>query len=314
MFTDLRLKIINFLKKYKYHIILFLIFWGILIVISQILTNTKNDVPFTTFEVYKPVIDNGQTMPEKWQDDIESIIDEYIGYCNRKEYEKAYNMISKPCRDKIYPDLDSFKAYVDYVFSSKRLYTIKNYSNRDNVYIYRLRIFEDIMATGLTYSSSFKYFEEKISFTEKDGKLSMGVKGYISEENQNGLYDDKYIKISIAKKYTSFDNEIYTVQFKNKTEYDIVISENGERGEIELITANGTINRAVDENWTSIHISPGDTVSIPISFTKFFDEGIKSTAIRFNNIRVLRSYSEDENLKQQELENAVDMYSAEVTL
>ena len=314
MLTDLRLKIRNFIKKNKWKIVLFFIAWAVLVVVSQMLLNSKNEVPITTYEPYEPIIENGQTTPEKWHNDIEDIIDEYIEHCNKKEYKEAYYMIGENCRKQIYPTLESFMAYVNYVFSQKRLYSIQNFSNQGNVYIYRVRIFEDIMATGLTDSDTFKYFEEKITFTEKDGKLIMGVKEYIGDESLNDGYDDQFIKIIISNKTMSYDCETYTIQFQNKTEYDIVIADDAAKAEIQLITSGGEVNRIINENWKTIHIPARSKISMNIYFTKFYDLGEKSTGIKFNNIRVLRSYSGDEELREKELEEAVQLYSVTIPL
>ena len=136
MFTDLRIKFNGFIRRNKWKLVLVVIGWTILIAISTVLTNLKVSVPITTYEPFKPIIENGQTMPDKWKETIENTISQYIEYCNNKEYEKAYNMISQSSRKQIYPTLNDFKAYVDYVFATKRIYAIQNYSNRDNVYIY----------------------------------------------------------------------------------------------------------------------------------------------------------------------------------
>ena len=127
MFTSFRLKARKFIKNNKWKVILVIIAWTVLIVVNQMFLNQKNEVPVTTYTPFEPIIENGETTPEDMQDPIENKIAEYIQYCNEKEYEKAYYMISEACRKKIYPTIDSFKAYVNYVFSSKRLYTIQNF-------------------------------------------------------------------------------------------------------------------------------------------------------------------------------------------
>ena len=314
MLTDLRLKINNFFRKYKWRIILFIIFWAVLMVLSQILQNTKNETPITTFSMFEPVIENGHTTPQKWEDEIEKTVEEYIGYCNEKEYEKAYNMINEDCKKNVYPTLDSFKGYVDYVFSQKRLYSLKNYSNTEETYLYRLRIFEDIMATGLTYSSAFRYFEEIISFTEKDGKLLLSLQEYIGSEELSSVYDDQYMRIMVTDKIVKYDSETYVLKLKNKTEYTIVISDQIAEGDILLVTKNGEIERTIDENWSTILLPAGVERTATITFPKFYDKDIESTGLKFNDIRVLRSYSDSEELKEQELENAVQIFSTTISV
>lgn len=309
MFTDLRIKIRKFIREHKFQVVLILVIWAILIAVSVILNNTQESTPITTYEPFTPIIDNGEKTPAKVGNKIEDIIDEYIGYCNNKEYEKAYNMISKECRESIYPTIEDFKAYVDYVFSGYRLYTIQNYSNRDNTYIYRIRIFEDIMSTGLTYSDTFKYFEEKLVFTEKDGILQMAVKDYIGSEKMDIMYEDQYVRISVTNKSMMYDTETYTIEIQNKTEYYIVVSDDIYQAEVVLQTENGSISRNIGEDWQAIYVMPRTKQSFNVSFNKFYDEAIESVEIRLGSIRILRSYSGEDSQKQQELENAISLYS-----
>ena len=46
-------------------------------------------------------------------------------------------------------------------------------------------------------------------------------------------------------------------------------------------------------------IHPRDTDTFKIRFTKFVDDGNTATRLIFNNIRVLESYSSDENAEEQ---------------
>lgn len=309
MFIDLRLKIRNFIKRNKWKVLLFFVAWAILITISAILNNWKNETPITTYTPYEPIIDNGETMPKKWQDDIEKIIDQYISYCNQKEYDKAYELISESSRKKVYPTIDDFKAYVDYVFNEKKVYSIQNYSNRGNIYIYRIRLFEDILATGLTYSDSLKYFEEKLIFTEKDGKLLLGVKEYIGDQEMDAIYEDEYMKITVTNKSIMYDSETYTVKIKNKTEHTIVLADDFSTKEIEIETKNGTKNMVTEGLQRPVYIPAETSRTCYLEFQNFYDEGYTATGIKFNSVRILRSYSGEEDKKEQELAEAVSLYS-----
>lgn len=314
MFTDFRLKFNNFIRRNKWKIIIAIIGWIILISISAVISNIKISMPIISYKPYEPIIDNGQTTPSKWQSTIENTIKEYIDYCNNKEYEKAYEMISPNARKMVYPTLQDFKMYVDYVFSQKRIYSIQNYSNRDNVYIYRVRISEDIMATGLTYTESFKYFEEKFTFTESNGKLIMGVKGYIADEELDTIYEDQYIRISVANKNTTYDEETYTIKIRNKTDYTIVISNDEYAQEIQLETERGTVVENKEETHREFYAGPRGNSIYYATFTKFYDEGIKSTGLKLNNIRVLRSYSGNTDSQEQNSNNEVELYSVTIPL
>ena len=314
MFTDMRIKIRNFVKRNKWKVLLVLIAWSIIIAINAIISNWEDNKPITTYTPYEPIIENGEETPKKWQDNIENIIDEYIGYCNNKEYEKAYEMISENCREYVYPTIEHFKAYVDYVFEYPKVYAIQNYSNRDKVYIYRIRLFEDILATGLTYSENLKYFEEKLVFTEKNGELLLAVKSYIGDEELDCLYEDQYMKITVTNRSLTYDEEIYTVKVQNKTEHTIVLADEITNGEISIETQKATNSMIIEDKWAPIYVQGQTSRTYKLAFRKFYDEGIKTKSINFNSVRILRSYSMEEAKKEQELEEAIALYSFKLPL
>ena len=112
------LKMRDFWRKNKPKIIIALLIWLVIIVINYILKNFKQEeLPKTTYEPHIAIMDNSE-VPEKLQDPIENLIDKYINYCNNKEYENAYTMISSNCRNALYPDIESFKKYIDSIFNT----------------------------------------------------------------------------------------------------------------------------------------------------------------------------------------------------
>ncbi len=309
MLTDIRIKILNFIRKYKFIIVIILVVWAVLIAINFMLTHMQTTLaPETGFTPYEPIIENGEKMPSKWQETIENKIAEYIKYCNQKEYEKAYNLISENAREKIYPTLQDFKTYVDYVFDTPKVYTIQNYSNRGNVYIYRIRIFDDILATGMNGQESFTYFEEKMAFIESNGKLNMSVKSYIGDEKQDAVYDDQYMRISVINKSMSYDETEYSLIIQNKTEYTLVFSNDRNIDEIALDTSDGYKGQTKEGKDSAVIVGPNATLAYRLTFNDFYDEANKVNGIVFKNVRVLRSYSGTEETKEKEIEEAISIF------
>lgn len=117
-FTDFRIKVMNFCKRNKKKIFIIIIIWLIIFIINQILKNRPKQLPApsTTYTPHVSVLDDEKEVPEKYQKPIENTIDTYFNYCNNGEYEKAYNMITKECREKNYPTLEQFTGYINEVF------------------------------------------------------------------------------------------------------------------------------------------------------------------------------------------------------
>ena len=90
MYTDLRIKVRDFFKRNKSKILIILIIWLIVIIINFILKYYKApQIPVTSYSPHTAIMDDS-TVPKKYQDEIENLINKYIQYCNNKEYEEAY--------------------------------------------------------------------------------------------------------------------------------------------------------------------------------------------------------------------------------
>ena len=128
-FIDIRLKIRRFIKNNRKKVMIIVIALAIIIAINYILKNMQQEEePKTTYEPNIAVMDSSE-VPQKWQDEIQNKIDTFINYCNDKNYQSAYDMISDDCKVALFPDIQEFQEYVDNRFQVKRIYSIQNFSN-----------------------------------------------------------------------------------------------------------------------------------------------------------------------------------------
>lgn len=232
-FLDLRLKVRNFFKKYKKLLIIIIIVWAIIIAINYFLKQlNENQKPTTTYEPNKAVMDDSE-VPKALQEPINNLIGEFVGYCNDKNYETAYSMIDADCKEISYPTIDNFKAYVDNIYTTKKIYNIQNFSNVDNNYIYNVRILDDIMATG-TNGNGYLYYEEKFVLKDTDQGLKLSIGGFIEKKDLNISTEDEYLKIEIPYKIVEYDTETYVVKITNRTQNPIVLLDDSISNEIEL--------------------------------------------------------------------------------
>ena len=313
MYTDFRLKVRDFFKRNKSKIIIVLIVWLAIFIINYILKNYKGvEVPKTAYSPHTSVMNNS-TVPKKQQEPIEELIDEYIKYCNNKEYEKAYDMLSSECKRDIYPNIEEFKEYINGVFNTKKIYSIQNYSNVDKTYVYQVNIFEDILATGLTGKEDLQVYSEKFVIKDDNGSLKLSIREYISTVENYQVYEDSYIKVEIQEMTQSYEHQVYKVKLTNRCENTIVLADKTEKYEImlELNNENRSIQNIPDKG---VYLNPYETKEIEFTFVKFFDEKEDAKSIIFNAVRVLKSYSRLESKRQEEMDNAVKLYSFKIGL
>lgn len=309
---NIRLKIRDFFRKHKKKIAIIIIIFGIVIAINRFLGSHPEVVtPSTTYEPHSPVMDETAEVPKEYIQPINNLIDNYVTYCNNKEYENAYNLLSNEFKSKYCDRIEEFKTYVDGIFSKKQIYNIQNFSNVNGAYIYRLRLLEDILATGTT--DGYEYKEEKIVIKEENGVLKLALNGYIGEEELGINAEDDYMKINISSKEITYTAETYTVEVTNKTGNYIVLLDNTEIDEI-IMKVNGD-SRGVNglENGNLV-VLPNSTKTIRLAFDKYYDDGADPTSIIFNAIRVLPKFSGDINKAEQEKKDAIKLYSLTINL
>ena len=203
--TRFLLALRNFWKKHWKAIIIVIVVWITLIIINAYLRNRPEETTTTnTYFPDLPVIDYGGTVPKSKQDEVNNTIDSFFNYCNKKEYQNAYNLLTEDCKQYIYRNsIEEFMQYVDSIYTSTKIYNLQNYSNVDDVYIYDINILDDIMSTGTT--GGYQEYKEKIALIEINGEMKISNQGYIGKVTFNNITgEDGNIKIRALNKMKKY--------------------------------------------------------------------------------------------------------------
>lgn len=317
MYTDLRLKLIRFIRKYKKIIGVAFLIWVVVVIINQYLKNYKPPViPETTYTPHVSVMNSNGAVPKVLQSEVERMLEEYIEACNDGNYQKAFQMLSDECKE--YEFNNSILSYQDYVLTkmpNPKQYSIQNYSNNDGLYTYQIKYTDDFLATGLT-GQEYSYTEEKITFqVGKDGTTLMSVGNFIRQADIQSVVENDYLKIDVKEKVVRYSMESYTVLFTNRTEFTIVIADGIGREEVLLQLPQEYRNRVnVDKN---IILRPYENKELVIEFSKFSDTEDKSQSLLFNSVRVMEQYSGidvNPELIVKEYNDAISKFSMQIPL
>lgn len=310
---DIRLKIRDFFKKHKKVIYICLTIWLIVIAINYLLKFRPEPKakPKTTLDIHSPIMDEGEKVPDRYKETISELIDDFMKYCNDKEYDKAYNLLTTEYKNKFVSDKNEFIKYVDTKFKNKRLYNIQNYSNIDGAYVYKVRFMEDILASGTT--NGYLYVEEKYVVKEENGSLKLALGGYIKEEPLNLQFEDEYMKINVTRRDIYYDQVLYYAEIVNKTDNYIVLSNQQEYNEVSLNVGNEKRN-FVSALGTNVVALKNQKIEKAFRFEQFADEKNVATKLNFDAIRILPSFSGNTSLYEKEKENAIKLYSVTINL
>ena len=308
------LAIRNFLKKYWIYIVSITAVWIAVIIINTYLKNRPKEIAITnTYTPDVPVIDNGGSVPKRDKDEVNELIDTFFKYCNNKEYKNAYDMLTKDCQDYLYNgSVTDFKQYVDSVFTKPKIYNLQNYSNVEDVYIYNIRILDDIMSSGTT--GGYETYQEKIAIVKENGIKKISNQGYIRKRIYNNIVgEDDYLKVKVQSKNMSYTREEYQIEITNKTNGPILLGNGMKNNEI-MLNLTDQSRAALDLVNNNIIVDAGTTKTYYLLFDKFYDDGKDPSELNLNLIRVFSANIDNETAIQGETSVASKVYSLNIPL
>lgn len=313
MFLKWRLKIRNFFKKYRKVILIVIVVWAVIIAINYYLKNKKEpEVLNTTYTPHEVLLKSDTEVPEKLQTPIEDLIDDYVNKCNSKDYTGAFNLLTEECKTYVFNDsLDNYKEYVDEVFDNEKRYSIQDYSNYGEYYIYNIKIIDNIIKTGLT-NQTYAYYEEKIAIKQDGNTLKMSVDDYMDHEDLKKIAEDDYLKIRIESRENYYNSQLYTIRITNKTEKEVVLYDGIASNELAIESENDS--RDASTVSATMALEPGETKTFKVRFAKYYDEKTKATNITFNKVRIMNEYTGKEQTEEEELSKAEKSYSISIPI
>lgn len=320
-FADLRLRIGRFFRSYKKMILIGSLIWVVIFMINMLLKNRAPSLePETSYEPNVSVMSTSSTVPTILHEDFEEIIDKYVGLCNDGEFGVAFNMLADECKESTFDnDLKMYMSYLLSIMPTQKQHSIQSYSNTTlngrKAYIYQVKYFDDILATGLS-GTEYKYTEEKITFIEeKGGKYNMYVGNYMYHSDVKRITENEYLKVDVIEKDVYYSMEKYKVKLTNRSDYTIVLADNTETEEIALVLSGEDRDRQQTDD---VVLAPNESREIILTFFKYVDDGDESTLLAFENVRVMEKYSGtegvDEAIIESEKNNAIAKFSVNVVL
>lgn len=220
-------RLIRFYNQNRYMVWLVILVLIAIIALIQILNNfasEKSDIEktinqnnnITTTDKNYSVITGKEVKKE-----VSKIIDEFVAYCNNKEIEKAYALLSNECKEILYPTVEDFiKNYYNKLFNKKKVYTYQAWITNNNKYTYKLDFMEDMLATGEASNTSILDYYTVI----KNGdKYELNINKFVGITHINKTATKRNITINVNKKRVYMDYEIYEIEVENNLKQEIML-------------------------------------------------------------------------------------------
>lgn len=312
---EVRLKIRHWIKKYGKILFFIVVAWSVIFIVNKFLGDYQvEEKPNTTQTPQVAVMSSSEKVSDKVQNSAEEFIEGYVDACNQGKYQKAFAMLSEDCRKyEFNDDVENFAMHVLEKMPTPKKYAIQNYSNVNGYYIYEVKYFDDILATGLT-NSEYTFTTEKMVLRKNSkGEFDIAVGNFIEYRDINSVSENEYLKIDIKNCTVRYSTETYEIKLTNRSDYTIVISDNYEENEVALVLSGEY--RETENTNTPIVLLPEESLTVKLGFMKFIDDNDETQGLLFGNIRVLESYSgvgSTEEVKKAEIEKAIDKFSMNI--
>lgn len=263
----------------------------VIVVIQLLNENAKNDrkkVANTTNVIVDSSSDtivSGGDVKEETNVKNKSIMESFIEYCNAQKIEEAYNLLSQACKETLYPTIEDFKnMYYLNVFTSGKSYDVQSWINDTDKYTYKVRLVEDMLATG-KYDNS-KVIEDYFTIVNEGTEEKLSINSYVCKEEINVSKEVNNNKITIVQKQVYMDYEIYTIEVENNSNYDVLLDSKETFKNTYLLGENGVkYSSYIDEVITEdLIIKAGEKKTIEIKFNKMYNPSIRIESIVFADI------------------------------
>lgn len=244
----------------------------------------KINIITTTKENKNKAIISEKEITKSESQESEGIINSFIDYCNRNDIENAYKILSKDCKEELYPTLEKFKDnYVKIIFESFKMHEMQLWKVYGNRYTYSVKLEEDILATGNTQSG---HIQEYYTVVEEDNKKKLNINSFISKESINKTEIQENVKFKILDKNIYNEYEEYIVEVKNLTSSDICIDTKKSTKTISIKTSKGFTYyaNAYEISNNSLVLKEEESNIYRIKFQKGYREEEIAETINFNNL------------------------------
>lgn len=160
---------------------------------------------------------NNQTSKKETETDT---IKKFASYCNKKDLENAYNMITNECKEQMFNNIETFeRIYYNSAFENKtKDVVIENWSNHTYLVYFR----ESALATGKSTTENQKGDYITV-VTDDEDNYKLNINSYIGYEDINKTKEDNNIKMEVVCKNMYRDYEEYKIKVTNNTNTDILL-------------------------------------------------------------------------------------------
>lgn len=241
---------------------------------------------------------SGEEVPSIYKDDFGKLIDEFYTYCINHQPDKAYELLSDDMKNIKYKSIDIFKElYYNSLFEGDKQYSFQSWSQSNDIYIYQVRVFDDMLSTGKSSEQGYK--EDYITIVPEEDKYKLNIDSYIGRKQiyKEASNDILQISAQIADIYMNY--EIYTFNVKNNTDEKVILDTRDNTKTAFLVDSlgNNFYSFLYENKKSDLILDPQEMKTIEIKFNDSYRDNIEIKEINFEDIVKYEEYQKNTDIE-----------------
>lgn len=264
---------------------------------------TSNVVSY--YNESKSIISEGR-ISSKYSEDLGNVINQFFTYCTDHQPEYAYTMLTEDIKKELYPTLDVFiELYYNNKFEGNKEFSFQSWTTADKLYIYQVRIYDNMLSTGKT---SDNYIEDFVVVIPDEGGYKISVNGYLGETAINKTTENDILAVEVATVDRYMDYEMYTLRIKNKLNEKILLDTRRKTNTCYIQDSLGNKFEALlyENNEEDLKLNESESKTIKIKFSDSYRENMELEKIVFEDIVRESEYNLDAQLKGDSIEAVIN--------
>lgn len=223
-----------------------------------------------------------ETIKKETNNENTNVINMFLEYCNNKDIESAYELLSDKCKEKLYPTINQFiDNYYNKIFENRKSYELQLWISKENSYTYKVNLREDILSSGNSNSAAI---EDYYTIIKEDNTYKININNYIGNVEINKKNETDELKILVLSKDVFMEYEIYNLKVENKTRNSILIDELENTGTMYLEDKNALHYDAYNHEIVKEELRVKGEKKVSIKFNKKYSTKKEIKKIVFSNI------------------------------
>lgn len=245
---------------------------------------------------------NGGSVSNKYSEDLGKFINQFFTHCIEHDPYTAYSMLSNDTKQLFYPTEELFERnYYQSKFAEDKQFSFQSWSSSNNIFIYQVKIFDNMLATGKT---SDNYIEEYVTISNENGEYKLNLNSYLGKKIINKKAENNDVIIQVLKVDRYLDYEVYSLSIQNKKDKSIILDTRKKDGTCYIEDKlNNKFDALLYENKDiDFEYSPNEKKTIQIKFNDAYRSNLEIKSINFTDIIVDSDYtnntqSQEENFR-----------------